>query len=147
MMRFTLKKKSKIQRGTLYSISTDIENFSKIMPKHFKSLKIKSIVGNNVLVDEKIYFLDVKVKHVILHPEIHEVHILSGIMSGTTFIESYKKTENGTDITIDVSVNLNGISKLLYPFGFILKRQMSKVMEEFLESSEKFASDSKKKIN
>ena len=147
MIRFTLKKKSKIQRDTLYSISADIENFSKMMPKYFKSLKIKSTVGNNVFVDEKIYFSNVKVKHVILRPEIHEVHILSGIMRGTSFIESYKGSPDGTDITINVSVSLNGISKLLYPFAFILRRQMSKVMEEFLESSEKIVAGSKNKNN
>lgn len=139
-MDFVLKKKSAVKRDTLYSISIDIENFSKIMPKHFKSLKIKSKINDEIFVDEKIYFLNVKVKHVIQHPKIHEVHIISGMMRGTLFIEHYEETTEGTNVTINVSIKLNGIWKILLPFGFIFRLQMSKVMDEFLNSAEQFMS-------
>ena len=33
---------SKLDRDTIFKISTDVENFHKIMPKYFKSLKIIS---------------------------------------------------------------------------------------------------------
>ena len=145
MIHFTLKKQSRMNRDMLYSISTDIENFSNIMPKHFKYLKIKKRLRNEIFVDEKIYFSDVKVKHVISSPDIHEVHILSGMLSGTSFIEHYVETTNGTDITIDVSIKLNGVTKLFIPFGFFLKWHMSKVMQEFLRSSEKCISEGNRK--
>ncbi len=144
MIHFRLKKKSKIKRDILFSISIDIENFSKIMPKHFKSLKIQKRLKNEILVDEKIYFLNVQVKHIILRPDVHEVHILSGMMRGTMFVEHYFETNGGTDIAIDVSIKLNGIAKMFLPFGFILKRHMSNVMEEFLALSEKFIENADK---
>jgi len=146
MIRFTLKKNSRIIRDKLYSISIDVENFPSLLPKYFKSIIIKKSIGNEIFVDEKIHFLggflDVNTKHVIVPPKIHEVHILSGPIRGTSFVESYDETSDGTDVTIDVFIKLNGVSKLFLPFGFLIKRQMTRVMDEFLNSAEKFVSDS-----
>ena len=122
MIRFILKKNSRMIRDKLFSISIDVENFPSLMPKYFKSIIIKKSIGNEIFVDEKIHFLgtflDVKTKHVIVHPKIHEVHILSGLMRGSSFVESYDETSDGTNVTIDVSINLNGVSKLFLPLGF-----------------------------
>ena len=146
MMSFTLKKNSKLNRDKLYAISIDVENFPNIMPKYFKSTTMKKTTENETFVDEKIHFLgsllDVKTKHVINHPRMHEVHILSGPLRGSSFVESYDKIQDGANVVIDVSIKLNGISKLISPFGFLIKRQMSKVMDEFLESAQKTVFDS-----
>ena len=87
MIRFTLKKNSKANRDKLYAISIDVENFPNIMPKYFKSITMKENTGNETFVDEKIHFLgsllDVKTKHVIIHPRMHEVH---NIVRSTTRI-------------------------------------------------------------
>ena len=146
MIRFTLKKNSRMSRDKLFSISIDVENFPSLMPKYFKSIIIKKSIENEIFVDEKIHFLrsflDVKTKHVIVHPRIHEVHILSGLVRGSYFVESYDKISGGTNVTIDVSIKLNGVSKLFLPFGFLIKRQMTRVMDEFLNSAERFVLDS-----
>jgi len=146
MIRFTLKKNSRIIRDKLYSISIDVENFPNLLPKYFKSIIIKKSIGNKIFVDEKIHFLggflNIKTKHGIVHPKIHEVHILSGLMRGTSFVESYDETSDGTNVTIDVFIKFNGVSKLFLPFGFLIKRQMTRVMDEFLNSAEKFVLDS-----
>lgn len=141
MIHFILKKRSRMKRDDMYSISIDVENFSKIMPRHFKSLKIVKRSQNEMFVDEKIYFLNVKVKHVIIHPDIHEVYIMSGIMKGTSFIEHYEKTVQGTNVAINVSIKLNGILKILLPLKFLFKFRMSKMTDEFLKSAEKSMSN------
>ena len=146
MIRFTLKKNSRIIRDKLYSISIDVENFPSLLPKYFKSIIIKKSIGNEIFVDEKIHFLggflDVKTKHVIVHPKIHEVHILSGPIRGTSFVESYDEASDGTNVAIDVCIKLNGVSKLFLPFGFLIKIQMARVMDEFLNSAERLVFDS-----
>ena len=146
MIRFTLKKNSKIMRNKLYLISIDVENFPSLMPKYFKSVIITKSIGSELFVDEKIHFLgsflNVEIKHLIVHPRIHEVHILSGLMKGSSFVELYDETDDGTTVTINVLIKLNGVSKLLLPFGFLIKRQMARVMDEFLNSAEQSASDS-----
>ena len=125
MMHFILKKKSSVNRDKLYSISIDVENFPNLMPEYFKSIIIKKTIGNEIFVDENIHFLgsflDVKTKHVIIHPRIHEVHILSGLLRGSSFVESYDETSDGVNVVIDVSMKFNGVSKLLLPFGFLIK--------------------------
>ena len=145
MICFTLKKNSKMIRDDLYSISIDVKNFSSLMPKYFKEIIITKSIKNQIFIDEKIYFLgsflDVKTKHIIIHPKIHEVYILSGLMRGSSFVESYDATSDGTNITIDVSINLNGISKLFLPFRFLIKWKMGRVMDEFLNSAERNISD------
>ena len=42
MTGFNLIQKSNLDRDVIFNISTDVENFHKIMPKYFKSLKIIS---------------------------------------------------------------------------------------------------------
>jgi len=133
-------------RDKLFSVSIDVENFPSLMPKYFKSIIIKKSIGNEIFVDEKIHFLgsflDVKTKHVIVHPKIHEVHILSGLAQGSSFVEYYDEISDGTNVTIDVSIKLNDVSKLFLPFGFLIKRQMARVMDEFFDSAERFVLDS-----
>ena len=146
MIYFRLKENSKVNRDKLFSISIDVENFPSLMPKYFESIIITKTIGNEVFVDERIHFLgnilNVKTKHLIIHPRKHEVHILSSLMKGSSFVEFYDETSNGTNVTIDVLINLNGISKLFLPFRFLIKRQMVKVMNEFLNSAERFVFDS-----
>ncbi len=151
MIYFSLNKSVKMNRDKLFSISTDVENFPSLMPKYFESIIITKTIGNEIFVDEKIHFLgnilNVKTKHLIIHPRIHEVHILSGLMRGSSFVEFYNETLDGTNVTIDVLINLNGISKLFLPFRFLIKRQMERVMNKFLSSAEKFVLDSDQSQN
>ena len=139
---FTLRKRSKLDRDKLYAISIDIKNFPHYMPKYFKSIKIRKDAGKEVWVDEIISFLGsslrVKTRHLIVHPRIHEVHILSGPMSGSSFEEAYDEIlGGGTNVTIKVTVQFNGVFRILTPLGFLLKRQMSMVMDEFLDMAER----------
>ncbi|MDH3658213.1 MAG: hypothetical protein OEM77_08790, partial [Nitrosopumilus sp.] len=71
------------------------------------------------------------------------VHILSGPLQDSSFVESYDETLDGTNVVIDVLIKFNGVSKLFLPFGFLVKRQMAKVMDEFLDSAEKLVFDLK----
>lgn len=140
MIYFTLKKYSKIPQDKIYAASIDVKNFSNIMPKYFESISITDSTGNQIIADEMIRFLGrnltIKTKHVINPPNIHEVHIMSGMTRGSSFIEKYDKTSHGTIVTIRVSINFNGISRIFSPFGFIIKRKMNHVMDEFLQSVE-----------
>ena len=62
MSAFNLIQKSNLDRDILFKISTDVENFHKIMPKYFKSLKIISDSLNEKVVLESIHFLGKKIK-------------------------------------------------------------------------------------
>lgn len=146
MKQFSLKKHSAIPRDDLFQISTDIENFSSVMPEYFKSLSIIEESENEKLVDEKISFLgkmiNVRSKHVIIPPNIHEVHILTGPLKGTFFIEHYDKSNEGTNIQIDITLFLNGLIRFIPFLQNIIVRRMESVFSEFLICAEKFLKNS-----
>jgi len=132
---------SSLPQEKIFQISTDVENFHQIMPEYFKSLEVIEENEHGKIVIEKIKFLGItlkiKTKHVILNPNIHEIHILSGPTKGTIFTETYVQTGNGTVVSIYVKLVLNGFFKY---FGFLenfLANKMSSTMDKFIISVEK----------
>ena len=146
MKIFSLKKCSSVSRDDLFQISTDIENFDSIMPNYFKSLSVVEESSKEKFVDEQITFLgrtvSVRTKHVIIHPNIHEVYILTGPLKGTSFIENYSEYDSGTEVTITISLHLNGFLRFIPFIQNIIARRMEFVMIEFLSCAEKFLKNS-----
>ena len=146
MKNFCLKKYSPIPRDDLFQISTDIENFGSIMPNYFKSLSIVEESSKEKFVDEQITFLgktvNVRTKHVVIHPNIHQVYILTGPLKGTSFIENYSESGSGTEVTITISLHLNGFLRFIPFIENIIGKRMEFVMTEFLSCAEKFLKNS-----
>ena len=140
MTGFNLIQKSNLDRDVIFNISTDVENFHKIMPKYFKSLIVISNSLNEKVVLESIHFLGkkikVKTKHVILKPNIHKVFILDGPIGGTSFIETYHSTLSGTNISILVDLEFHGILKLIPFLNILLLKRMNSIMSEFISCAE-----------
>ena len=140
MSGFNLVQKSNLDRDIIFKISTDVENFHKIMPKYFKSLKIITNSLNEKVVLESIHFLGrkikIKTKHIIVKPNIHKVFILTGPVSGTSFIETYDSTLSGTNISILVDLKLHGILKLIPFLKILMLKRMNSVMSEFIICAE-----------
>ena len=140
MSGFNLVQKSNLDRDILFEISTDVENFHKIMPKYFKSLEIITNSLNEKVVLESIDFLGrkikIKTKHVIIKPNIHKVFILTGPVRGTSFIETYDSILSGTSISILVDLKLHGILKLIPFLKILILKRMNSVMSEFIICAE-----------
>ena len=132
-----------MDRDVIFQISTNIKNFHNIMPNYFKSLNVLEDNGSEKIVLEKISFLgktlDVKTKHIILSPNLHGVFILSGPLKNTSFVEHYESSVNDTDITISVSLEINGLLKLIPFIDILIKKKMSHVMNEFIHCAEDYS--------
>ena len=143
MSGFNLVQKSNLESSVIFQISTDVENFHKIMPKYFKSLKIISNSLTEKIVLESIDFLGMKIKiktkHIILKPNVHKVFILTGPAKGTSFIETYSPSSTGTDISILVHLKLNGFLKLIPFLKILLLKRMNSVMSEFIICAESYS--------
>lgn len=143
MSKFNLVKKSNLHRDLIFKISTDVENFHKVMPEYFKSLKIIQNSSNEKIVLESIDFLgrkiEIKTKHVIIPPNLHEIFILTGPAKGTSFIEKYESNPTGTDISISVDLKLNGFLKLIPFLKLLLFKKMNSVMSEFIVCAESYS--------
>ena len=141
MIQFTIERFSRLPRDTLFSLSTNIQNFDKILPNYFKSLKVIDQNGDQSVVVEEIRFMKVslklKTKHVVIMPDIHEIHILSGPAKGTTFTEKYVSLNSGTLVSIDVKLVLHGIFRFLLFFKPYIKNKMHFVADQFIVSAEK----------
>lgn len=143
MKSFNLHRHSSLNRDVVFKISTNVANFNNIMPEYFKSLIVVKDNHREKIVLEKISFLgqtiNVKTKHVILPPNTHEVFILSGPLRGTSFIENYEISSNGTDIVISVNLQINGLLKFIPFLDKLLARKMSSVMSEFINSADNYS--------
>ena len=143
MSKFNLVQKSNLNRDLIFKISTDVENFHKVMPEYFKSLKIIQNSSNEKIVLESIDFLgrkiEIKTKHVIIQPNLHEVFILTGPAKGTSFIEKYESNPTGTDISISVDLKLNGFLKFIPFLKLLLLKKMNSVMSEFIVCAESYS--------
>ena len=144
MKNFNLKCYSSLPPEEIFNISIDVENFHNTMPDYFESLNIIEKNDQQIIVDEIIKFLvfklKVKTKHIIKKPNIHEVHILTGPTKGTSFIESYLPSDNGTLISINVTLQFSGIMKLFSIFENLIASKMDSTMKEFVISAEKYHS-------
>ena len=140
MSGFNLVQKSNLESSVIFQISTDVENFHKIMPKYFKSLKIISNSLTEKIVLESINFLGrkikIKTKHVIVKANVHKVFILTGPVKDTSFIETYDSTLSGTNISILVDLKLHGILKLIPFLKILVLKKMNSVMSEFIICAE-----------
>ena len=143
MSKFNLIQKSNLDRDLIFKISTDVENFHKVMPEYFKSLKIISNSSSEKIVLESIAFvgrqIEIKTKHVIIQPNLHKVFILTGPAKGTSFIETYVPSSVGTDISIEVDLQLTGILKLIPFLKIFLIKKMNTVMSEFIICAESYS--------
>jgi len=137
---FKIIKHTSLSQQQIFHISTDIANFDKILPKYFKSLKIIQNDQYQKTVVEKIFFLGfgtkIKTRHVIIPPNIHEVYILTGPLKGSSFIESYIPSKNGTEIIINVNLKILGFLHFFSFFSNFIIDKMTFVMDEFVLSAE-----------
>ena len=138
MPKFSFTKIVDVDRDKIFNVITDFENLAKIFPKYFKSLKIISKSGNITKLEEELEFLgkklNVTVDHIVEEPDKHTVIMLDGPGKNTKFEEMFEKMPEGTKITVDVDLVLNGKFKVM---GFFAKKQiknkMSQALDEFAE--------------
>jgi len=137
MPKFQFRKIVDIERDKIFQISTDYENFTKVLPAYFKELKIIEKKENTTIIQEKIEFLgrtvDVLTEHTVELPDRHIVRMLDGQAKGSVFDERYEIVGNKTKITIDIDFVLNGGLKILGLFAKgKIKQSMNMVMDEFV---------------
>ena len=148
MPKFSFVKVVDVDRDKFFAISTNYENFKKILPNYFKELKIIESSGNKTKIFETLNFLgrtvDVTTEHIIEKPDRHIVKMLDGQAKGTIFDELYEKDGNGTKVTINVNFVLQGGLKILGMFAKKkIKNSMELVLDEFADYAKNSQSESK----
>ena len=141
MSKTIFEKIVKADRKKIFELTTNYENFQKILPQYYPSVRIISVRGNVSVVEEHLRIggreLVMMVKHVIDEPILHEIFIIGGDAKGTHIIKRYEPISHGTKMTLEVDWKLKGIMKLSDFFGKNkISDEYSKIIDEFIVIAE-----------
>jgi len=139
--KFSLEKISNAKRDTVYEIFSNFENFQKIIPQHYPSVRIRSVRDNVAVVEEHLLIGDselvIMAKHVTEKPILHEICVIGGDAKGSYLKQEFVKLEKGTKILVDVDLKFKGKMKISSLFGNkSFKEDYSKILDDFLKISE-----------
>ena len=86
MPRFSLEKIINAKRETVYSILSNYEDYQKLLPQYFPSIRVRSVRNNVSVVEEHLNLGDkelvIMAKHVIEEPVLHDVFVIGGDAKG-----------------------------------------------------------------
>ena len=141
LTKINFEKIVKAERNKVFDIAANYEQFQKIMPKYFPSIRVHSIRGNTAVVEEHVRVagreLVIMTKHVTKYPELHEICVIGGDAKGSHIIERYESIKSGTKITVEADLNLRGSLRILAFFGKgKIKKALAKIMDEFANIAE-----------
>ncbi|PJB98948.1 MAG: polyketide cyclase [Nitrosopumilales archaeon CG_4_9_14_0_8_um_filter_34_10] len=135
MAKFIFEKIIKANRKKVFDVTTNYENFQKILPQYYPSTRTISVRGNNSLVEEHLRIggreLVMMAKHVVDEPILHEIFIVGGDAKGTHIITRYDQLSNGTRLTLEIDWKLKGIKKLGFFGKDKIPNEYSKMIDEF----------------
>ncbi len=134
MARVVFEKIIKADRKKVFEITTNYENFQKILPQYYPSTRTISVRGNNSLVEEHLMLggqeFVIMAKHVTDEPILHELFIVGGDAKGTHITTRYEQIPNGKKLILEVDWKFKGLKKLGFGKDKI-PQEYSKMIDEF----------------
>lgn len=134
MLSVSVERIIKADRDAVFGIAVDYENFERMVPEHFESVKIRSRRGNVAVVEEHVRLSGknfvMMTKHVVVPPRIHEVFVIGGDAKGSHIVERYEQVREGTKLTVDAKIKLGGVMRVA---GFLAKRRLARDMASILD--------------
>lgn len=120
MPTFSLEKIISSDRDSVFEIFSNYENYQKIIPQHYPSIRVRSARDDVAVVEEHMNFgpeeFVVMAKHVSKKPVLHEVYVIGGDIKGSYFKEQFVEVPQGTRVIVDVEIKL-GKLKIKKLFG------------------------------
>ena len=121
MPKFSLEKIVDIPRQTVFSVLSNYEEYQKLLPQHFPSVRIRSVRENTAVVEEHMLLgsmeLVIMAKHMFEEPVLHDVYVIGGDAKGSHFRQQFIEIPKGTKIIADINLKLNRRMKISTLFG------------------------------
>ena len=141
MPKFSLEKTVHAKRETVYEIMSNYENYQKLIPQHFPSVRVRSVRENISVVEEHMNLGDkelvIMAKHVTEEPVLHEIFVIGGDAKGSHIKQQFIKVSEGTKIIVDVDLKLKGKMKISSMFGQSkFKEDYAKILDDFIKIAE-----------
>jgi len=139
--KFSLEKIVNAKRETVYEILSNYENYQKLIPKHFPSVRVRSVRGNISVVEEHMNLGDkellIMAKHVTEEPTLHEIFVIGGDAKGSYIKQQFIEISEGTKIIVDVDLKLKGKMKISNMFGKNkFEEDYAKILDDFVKIAE-----------
>ena len=137
MSKIIFEKIIKADRKKIFEFATNYENYQKILPQYYPSIRIISSRGNTSVVEEHLRIggmeLVMMVKHVTVEPLQHEIFVIGGDAKGTHIINRYEQIQDGTKLILEVDWKSKGMMKLLDFFGKTnILNDYSRMIDDFI---------------
>lgn len=141
MAKFSLEKIVNTKRETVYEILSNYENYQKLIPQHFPSVRVRSVRGNTAVVEEHLNLggleLVIMAKHVTREPVLHEVFVIGGDAKGSYIKQQFIEVSEGTKIIVAVDLKLKGKMKMSSMFGKNkFEQDYAKILDDFAKIAE-----------
>ena len=141
MPKFSLEKTVNAKREIVFSLLSDYENYQKLTPQHFPSVRIRSVRGNTSVVEEHMNFgeheLLIMAKHVTKEPVLHEIFVIGGDVKGSYIKQQFLEIPEGTKIIVDVDLKLKSKLKISNLFGKNnFEEDYLKILDDFAKIAE-----------
>jgi coenzyme Q-binding protein COQ10 len=139
--KFSLEKTVRAKREIVYEILSNYENYQKLIPQHFPSVRVRSVRENISVVEEHMNLGDkelvIMAKHVTEKPVLHEVFVIGGDARGSRIKQQFIEISEGTKIIVDVDLKLKGKMKMSSMFGKNkFEEDYSKILDDFIKIAE-----------
>ncbi len=113
---FSLEKIIHAKRTDVFKIFSNYDDYEKLIPQYFPSIRIRSVRGNTAVVEEHLKLGDLELvlmsKHVATPFVLHEVYVIGGKSKGSHIKQEFVEIPEGTKILIDVDLKLTGLMKI-----------------------------------
>ncbi len=141
MTKFSLEKIVYAIREIVYEKLSNYENYQKLIPQHFPSVRVRSVRGNISVVEEHMNLGDLELvimaKHVTTEPVLHEVFVIGGDIKGSYIKQQFIEVSEGTKIIVDVDLKLKGKMKMSKMFGKNkFEQDYAKILDDFAKIAE-----------
>jgi len=119
--KFSLQIIVNAKREHVFEIFSNYDNYQKLVPQHYPSVRIRSVRGDLAVVEEHFNLgameLLIMARHVSKKPILHEVFVIGGDAKGSHIKQEFIELETSTKILVDVDFKFKGKMKISHMFG------------------------------
>ena len=142
MPKFSLEKIVNAKRESVFEVFSNFENYQRLVPQHFPSVRIRSVRGDVSVVEEHLNLggleLLIMAKHISKKPILHDVFVIGGDIKGSQIKQEFIQLENRTKILVDADLKFKGRMKISCMFGKnTFEQDYDKILDDFGKIAEK----------
>ncbi len=141
MPKFSLEKIVNNNRNDVFEIFSNFENYQRIIPQHYPSVRVRSMRGDVSVVEEHLILGDMELlimaKHISQKPIFHKMIVIGGDVKGSKIEQEFIELENGTKVLVDVDLKFKGKMKISVMFGKNnFKQDYDRILDDFVKLAE-----------